>query len=358
VPRAESVFTGTQAFIGEFSFAPDAPLCLVARPFIGDVVALDTGALRIKYVATLGQQPLQFAAFGGGAVVARDWKTARFSREHLTAVALLIGQLLKIASGVAQLGCALWLLARAPRTRVTLAFAIAFGVNGIAYAIFNFALPGARTLASWTVEWRGVFNWIAIVALVLFGIFVAREHRRRPSTWLIAIAVALIMLAPDVVEARRRGVELLAFGGTAIYSATAFVLALFPLLFALNSETEVRSLCGVVGAALSINSVDHLGAEMIQPGPIGPAHAAIRVGAMAIVLALWIWTSRGVPAEDARLVRLVIVWMIVPFVAGVVVRLATESYRGVQEVGFIGAGRFAACGVLIYGIVTRRLFGR
>src|SRR5439155_25319586 len=73
--RVRSAFSGTQAFVGEFSFATNAPLCLVARPFSGDVVALDTGTLRIKYVATLGQQPLQVAALRGGAVVARDWKT-------------------------------------------------------------------------------------------------------------------------------------------------------------------------------------------------------------------------------------------------------------------------------------------
>jgi len=82
--RLQSAFAGTQAFIGGLAFAPDAPLCLVARPFSGDVVALDIGTLRIKYVAALGRQPLQVAALGGGAVVARDWKTGALLTGTLT----------------------------------------------------------------------------------------------------------------------------------------------------------------------------------------------------------------------------------------------------------------------------------
>jgi len=73
--RLQSAFTGTQQFIGDFCFAPDQALCAVARPFNGDVVAVDLASLRIKSSAKLGRQPLEAVALPGGKIVARDWKT-------------------------------------------------------------------------------------------------------------------------------------------------------------------------------------------------------------------------------------------------------------------------------------------
>ncbi len=73
--RLQSADAGTQQFIGDFSFVPDAGLCVVARPFSGDVVGLDTGSLKIKRAAKLGRQPLEVATLAGEEVVARDWKT-------------------------------------------------------------------------------------------------------------------------------------------------------------------------------------------------------------------------------------------------------------------------------------------
>jgi len=73
--RLQSAFTGTQQFIGDFCFAPDQALCAVARPFNGDVLAVDLDSLRIKSSAKLGRQPLEAVALAGGKIVARDWKT-------------------------------------------------------------------------------------------------------------------------------------------------------------------------------------------------------------------------------------------------------------------------------------------
>jgi hypothetical protein len=73
--RLQNAFTGTQQFIGDFSFAADQALCAVARPFNGDVVAVDPASLRIKSSAKLGRQPLEAVALSGGKIVARDWKT-------------------------------------------------------------------------------------------------------------------------------------------------------------------------------------------------------------------------------------------------------------------------------------------
>ena len=81
--RLQRASTGTQQFIGDFSFAPDAELCAVARPFGGDVVGLDTASLKIKRAAKLEGQPLEVAVLAGGEVVARDWKTGTMLKGRL-----------------------------------------------------------------------------------------------------------------------------------------------------------------------------------------------------------------------------------------------------------------------------------
>lgn len=179
-----------------------------------------------------------------------------------------IAQIFKIAAGLAQVGFALWLVIRRPRNLANTAFAIAFGTNGVAYAIFNLALPGQRQAGSFAVQGWGVFNWIAVVAMVPFVVFFLQTFRRRTSTWLIAlVTIALPMLAADLVGARAHGIGLLAFGGIAIYPATGFALALFALAFARTPVPDVRTRCALLGGALAINSVGHLGAGVIQPSP-------------------------------------------------------------------------------------------
>jgi hypothetical protein len=81
--RLQSAIGGTQQFIGDFSFAPDQELCVVARPFTGDIVAVDIATLRIKRSAKIGRQPLEVAALPRGEVVARDWKTGDLLRGAL-----------------------------------------------------------------------------------------------------------------------------------------------------------------------------------------------------------------------------------------------------------------------------------
>jgi hypothetical protein len=65
----------TRQFIGDWTFTPDESRCLVARPFSGDAVALDTQRFKVVARAALGRQPLQAIASADGRVVARDWKT-------------------------------------------------------------------------------------------------------------------------------------------------------------------------------------------------------------------------------------------------------------------------------------------
>jgi hypothetical protein len=66
---------GTAQFIGGFAFNRDESLCAVARPFSGDVIALDTGTFEVRYRAVTGGQPLDVALLSDGRVFCRDWKS-------------------------------------------------------------------------------------------------------------------------------------------------------------------------------------------------------------------------------------------------------------------------------------------
>ena len=71
----QGAFAGTQQFIGDFYLSRDEELCVVARPFSGDVVALDAATLKVRSSAKLGRQPLDVALLPDARVVSRDWKT-------------------------------------------------------------------------------------------------------------------------------------------------------------------------------------------------------------------------------------------------------------------------------------------
>lgn len=67
---------GCQQFIGSFNFNAQEGLCAVARPFSGDVIALDTTKFKVTHLTRkMGGQPLKVALLANGTVYARDWKT-------------------------------------------------------------------------------------------------------------------------------------------------------------------------------------------------------------------------------------------------------------------------------------------
>lgn len=71
----QSMLQGTSQFIGDWSFNREESLCLVARPFSGDIIAISTDDLKTKYVAKTGQQPLEAIFLNDEMVIGRDWKT-------------------------------------------------------------------------------------------------------------------------------------------------------------------------------------------------------------------------------------------------------------------------------------------
>jgi len=269
---------------------------------------------------------------------------------------IAIAQGFKIAAGLAQVAFALWVVIRSPRTRTNVAFALAFGANGLAYAIFNLARPGFRTPHSFALEGWGVFNWIATLVMVLFAVFFLNMlQHARARLLIVPVCIASVMVASDVLQARAYHLELLAFGGIAIYPATGFVLSLFALIFATESSVQVRSQCALFSAALAINSVDHIGAAVVRSDWQFPRSVVTEFTIMLVILGLWLWNSRAPGSWNSHVALLVILCMIVPFLAGVLVRVALGSYRAVQESGFIGVGRIGATALLIYGMLARGL---
>src|SRR5712692_2946905 len=272
--------------------------------------------------------------------------------------AALVAQSLKITAGVAQVGFALGLLIRGPRSASNVAFATSFGANGIAYALFNVSPPGHRGAGSLALEGRAIFNWIAAGAMIVFvTAFLQSAGRagRRRVAWLVGVSIALAMGAAAAIAAQAYGLNLLEFGGIAIYPASALALAVFPLVFRGNTA-QARTDSAFLGAALGINSVDHLGAELVRPGPSPEATVLIQIVAMSIILGLWLWNAVSPNRIGSQLALLVIFCLIAPFVAGVLVRVAAGSYAGVQRSGFIGIGRLATTGLLAYGMVARGAF--
>lgn len=81
--RLQMAATGTAQFIGDWTFNNDESLCLVARPFNGDVVAISTDDLKIKYVAKTGKQPLQSVFVSNGNIIGRDWQTGALLKGSL-----------------------------------------------------------------------------------------------------------------------------------------------------------------------------------------------------------------------------------------------------------------------------------
>lgn len=65
----------TRHFMGSFWISPNEDVCLVPRPFSGDVLELDPTTLHTKRTCTTGGQPLEAATLADGSLVARDWKS-------------------------------------------------------------------------------------------------------------------------------------------------------------------------------------------------------------------------------------------------------------------------------------------
>ena len=82
--RLQSSPNGTMEFIGDFAFDVSGETCVVARPFTGDVVAIDKRTLKPKMSFKTDRQPLEVGVLSSGFVVARDWKTGDLLKGQLS----------------------------------------------------------------------------------------------------------------------------------------------------------------------------------------------------------------------------------------------------------------------------------
>jgi hypothetical protein len=83
VKRLQPADNGKAQFIGEFSFGRDETLCIVPRPFSGDVLGVNTLDLSVKHVCNTGGQPLEATMLDDGRVYARDWQTGTLLRGNM-----------------------------------------------------------------------------------------------------------------------------------------------------------------------------------------------------------------------------------------------------------------------------------
>jgi hypothetical protein len=79
----QAASAGCRQFIGAYCFSQDESLCAVARPFSGDIVALNTKKFKITHTCKLGHQPLLVAVLSDGNVYGRDWKTGTLLKGQL-----------------------------------------------------------------------------------------------------------------------------------------------------------------------------------------------------------------------------------------------------------------------------------
>ncbi|MFN8037191.1 MAG: hypothetical protein U0V73_14785 [Acidimicrobiia bacterium] len=69
-------------FIGGFWFPLDERVCVVARPFSGDVLLIDPTSFETIGSVHLGEQPVDAVLCADGTLVARDWKSRRVLRSR------------------------------------------------------------------------------------------------------------------------------------------------------------------------------------------------------------------------------------------------------------------------------------
>lgn len=74
--KLQEAANGTSQFIGSFSLNSQNDLCIIARPFSGDVIGTNK-SFKIKYICELGNQPLEAMLMHDNTVIARDWQTGK-----------------------------------------------------------------------------------------------------------------------------------------------------------------------------------------------------------------------------------------------------------------------------------------
>ncbi|MGN6638909.1 MAG: hypothetical protein ACTHJ8_08350 [Mucilaginibacter sp.] len=74
VKKLQKASEHTSQFVGSISFDLKKDICIVARPFNGDVIGINKN-LEVKYTCNIGKQPLEAVLMNNNIVLARDWHT-------------------------------------------------------------------------------------------------------------------------------------------------------------------------------------------------------------------------------------------------------------------------------------------
>lgn len=137
---------------------------------------------------------------------------------------------------------------------------------------------------------------VEIPALFLFGIWFPLALKRPASTFLLPAAAGIAAGASTVYTFFNRVGALLAFDLGISFGVAFFVLTRFAQCFSHEPAHDNRCGCALLGAALAIDPVFHIGIGMLAPSP--PANAAILAVVVALI-GLWLWNMRITTIEDA-----------------------------------------------------------
>jgi hypothetical protein len=72
-------------YVGQFTFTQDWKTCVIARPFRGDVLLVDTEDFKITGRAMTGHQPRAAVMLKNGQIFARDWHTGQLLQSEFSA---------------------------------------------------------------------------------------------------------------------------------------------------------------------------------------------------------------------------------------------------------------------------------
>lgn len=208
-------------------------------------------------------------------------------------------------------------------------------------------------MTSFAFQGRAVVNWFAAAAMVVFIVALVRQ-RTTMAPFAAGMLAGVAVVIADIASMRAHNLSFPAFGGIATYPLTAFVLAYLAVAY-VSAEQRFGAFSAFVSAALAINSVDHLGAELISPAPTPRLAVVLQLATMFLIALSWL--SHLLRSRSRRhWPALVVACFVGPFVVALCIRLATGSYRGFQQSGAVGVGRLAAVALLAYGAVASQIF--
>ena len=242
-----------------------------------------------------------------------------------------IGLWIDALGGLAQVAAGIYALSRR-----AFSFALFFGLNGLAFLLRNLVPHEHRLFPLLGGSVWGALNWIAL----LFVVVLTLGWPRAAATRAVGAVIA-ILLAALAWKAAPASVNLLVFGGLAIYAGTALLLV---VLARHGANAPRHRDAALLTAAVAINSALHAGVGVAAAATMYYAAHTVVLGAIA---ALWIVCALRHGEKSASLAAAV---LIVGVALGALLAVALHTQKAVQDSGAYGSGRVIASAIACYAL--------